>query len=308
MTTLLTASAYKGHAQITERRAPILSNQTVKITVETLARFSPRARADLVSTIVSRWPSATAAGINTPNRIFHFISQMATETGGFRLISEDLNYSADRLLKVFPRRVTFEDAQKLAHNPVAIANHVYNGRLGNHPPNDGWTFRGSGLLQLTGRSNYAARGEELGLPFEANPEMVRTPFTAFDSAVAYWKAKGLNALADRDAIDEIRLAVNGGSTGLDEARIWLARARRNLNTLAPRQPGLSDDETSAVEITLKSLGFLTPSPEGSRAAPPDVNEAIKSFQRSRHLVETGVVDEDTLYEITSPDNFKNATP
>jgi putative chitinase len=298
--TLILSLTHADYSLSAEAEAP----QKIEVTEETLARFSPRARADLVFVILSQWSQATAAGINTPQRILHFISQIATETGGMHLISEDLNYSAERLTEVFPKRVTFEEAQKLAHNPVATANYVYNGRLGNLPPNDGWTYRGSGLLQLTGRSNYAARGDELGLPFEANPDMLRTPFVAFQSAVAYWKSRGINELADTDNIEQVRVAVNGGSIGLNQARIWFARAKRTLNTLVPREAGVSDDELTAVQRTLKGLGFLPQIPEGSRAGPSDLSEALRSFQRSRGLSETGTIDEDTLYELTNPDDFK----
>jgi predicted chitinase len=273
-----------------------------RLDADTLARFSPRARADLVAVILQQWKIAKAADINTTPRVHHFLAQMATETGGFRVIAENMNYSADRLLKVFPRRVTPEQAQRLAHNPVAIANHVYNGRLGNRLSNDGWDYRGSGLIQLTGRANFASRGLELNLPLENNPELVRTPAAAFQAAVAFWTARKLNDIADTDELHDVRVAVNGGTNGLPEARVWLARAQRYLIGAAPRDA--DEEESVAIEGTLRSLGFLGTPKSGDRNAPDEVDTAVKEFQRSRGLPETGQVDEDTLYELVDPDNFR----
>jgi putative chitinase len=108
-----------------------------RVDAGTLARFSPRARADLVAVILQQWKLAEAASIDSADRVHHFVAQIETETGGLRLIAENLNYSAERLLEVFPRRVTPQQAEQLAHKPVLIANHIYNGRLGNRLPNDG---------------------------------------------------------------------------------------------------------------------------------------------------------------------------
>lgn len=152
-----------------DRAANRPTSEEFRLDAGALARFSPRARADLVAVILQQWKLAEAEGINSADRVRHFIAQMATETGGLRQIAENMNYSAERLLKVFPRRVTREQAEQLAHKPVLIANHVYNGRLGNRLPNDGWDYRGSGLIQLTGRGNFSSRGKELGLAFEDNP-------------------------------------------------------------------------------------------------------------------------------------------
>jgi putative chitinase len=273
-----------------------------RLDADSLARFSPRARADLIAVILKDWNLAEAAGINTAARVHHFLAQMATETGGLRFISENMNYSADRLLKVFPRRVTPEQAERLAHKPVAIANHVYNGRLGNQLPNDGWDYRGSGLIQLTGRGNFASRGQELRLPLEDNPEMVRTPAAAFQAAIAFWTARKLNAMADGDELRRVRVAVNGGTNGLAEAGVWFARARQHLSSVVARRADA--EESIAIEGTLRNLGFLGTPRSGERSAPDEVDNAVKEFQRSRGLPETGQVDEDTFYELVDPDNFR----
>jgi predicted chitinase len=230
------------------------------------------------------------------------LAQLATETGGFRILAENLNYSSTRLLEIFPTRVTEEQALALAHKPIAIANHVYNGRLGNNPPMDGWNYRGSGLIQLTGRANFAKVGQELSLSLEPNPDWVRQPVGAFQTAVAFWRARRLNAIADTDEILRVRKAVNGGTNGLNEARIWLARAKRYLHQ---GEAAFTDpsEELSAVTDQLRALNFLKGEPGAFQ--PLDVKAGLEAFQRSRGLLTTGVLDEDTLYELTDPERFRN---
>lgn len=268
-----------------------------------IARFSPRARADVAAAVISRWQLARDSGIVTPLRLHHFMAQIATETGGMRLLEEDLNYSAGRLVQVFPSRVSREQAEQLANRPVAIANHVYNGRLGNKPPMDGWTYRGSGLIQLTGRANFAARGKELKMPFEANPDLVRTAPMAFESAVAYWTARAINDAADLDDIVEVRRRVNGGSIGLAEARLWFARARQIFAPGAPEADRPSLEEIEALQSKLANLGFLERKPQES-TTPQQTSDALRRFQESRGLQPTGRYDEATLYELTDPQTFK----
>jgi predicted chitinase len=278
-----------------------VAQSPIVIDASSLAKFSPRARADLAATIVGQWRLATSAKITSARRIEHFLAQLATETGGFRLIAENLNYSATRLREVFPSRVSEEQALILANKPIAIANHVYNGRLGNNPPMDGWNYRGSGLIQLTGRANFARVGEELGFPLEPHPDWVRQPTGAFQTAVAFWRARGINTVADTDDIQRVRKAVNGGTNGLNEARIWLARAKRYLR----RGEGAFTDmneELNAVADQLRALNFLKGDPGAFQT--PDVKAGLEAFQHSRGLVPTGVLDEDTLYELTDPERFR----
>lgn len=275
------------------------------VSTQTLSRISPRARADIVESMISNWDLAKKSGIVGANRTEHFIAQLATETGGFRFLSENLNYSAIRLRQIFPSRVSEDKAAELAHQPVKIANWVYGNRLGNHLPSDGWTYRGSGLIQLTGRANFRSRGSELKLRLEEEPELARNPLGAFQTAVAFWKARGISVLADRDDIVSVRKAINGGSNGLAETRIWLIRVRKYLNprTSGFESPELSADEQSAVVDRLKTLGFLSSEP--GAFIDSDISAPLKKLQSSRGLEETGVLDEDTLYEITDPAYFRS---
>jgi putative chitinase len=301
----LCSAATLAEAQGPNKSAKAAASRTT-IDAVTLTKFSPKARADLVAAIIAQWPTATAAGINTPDRIHHFIAQMATETGGFRSIDENLRYSAKRLLEIFPKRVTPAEAQLLAFKEVEIANHVYNNRFNNKPPMDGWNYRGSGLIQLTGRSNFADRGRELKMPLEEKPDLARTSPTAFNAAVAYWSARKINGAADDDDMIVVRKLVNGGRNGLKEANIWLARARQHIPVAGPRSKSAGDpksDELAAMQDQLAELGFL---PDKAKAAQDgsQVDDALKKFQESRGIPPTGLYDDDTLYELTDPGNFK----
>lgn len=276
----------------------------VTVNTLTLSRISPRARADIVESMVSNWDLAKKTGIVGATRTEHFIAQLATETGGFRFLSENLNYSAVRLRQIFPSRVSEDKAAELANQPIKIANWVYGNRLGNHLPGDGWTYRGSGLIQLTGRVNFRSRGSELKLRLEEEPELARNPLGAFQTAVAFWKARGINTIADRDDIASVRKAINGGTNGLAENRIWLVRVRKYLNPRASgfESPELSPDAQGAVVDRLKALGFLSSEP--GAFIDSDLSAPLKKLQNSRGLEETGVLDEDTLYEITEPAYFR----
>lgn len=171
------------------------------------------------------------AGITTPLRLAHFLAQTATETGGFRSLEENLNYSAKNLMAVFPSRFpTLESTKGFVMAPQALANKVYSNRLGNGPPasNDGWNYRGRGLIQLTGRTNYSAREAETGIALTAHPELASDPKTSVQIAALYWTSRTINPDADRDDLKAVRKKVNGGTIGLDHAEIHLARAKKVL--------------------------------------------------------------------------------
>ncbi|MDB5541717.1 MAG: hypothetical protein JWQ89_3444 [Devosia sp.] len=282
------------------------------ITVEKMARFSPKARSDLLEAIVKGWKHVIGEKIITPIRVHHFLAQIATETGGFARIDENLNYSASRLRKVFKSRVSDADAARLEHKPQAIANHVYGGRLGNTGPNDGWTYRGSGFMQLTGRDNFDRRGKQLGLKLVDDPDQVRQPDTGFKVATSFWAAVDANKPADRDDLMEVRRLINGGKNGLEEAGIWLARARRIFVTvpITPEEADrLDQQELQAIKATLEKLRILEPNPEESGSL-VDFIRALVTFRAKEELPEVelaglpvpaqlkALYDEDVLYALT----------
>lgn len=167
-----------------------------------LSAFS--GRVDLFSTF----------GIDTPQRAAAFLGQAAIETGFFRYISENVNYSADLLMKVFPTQFPdLETARRYARRPEAIANRVYANRLGNgdEASGDGWRFRGRGMFQLTGRTNYQQVSELLGLDLVASPDLLETDLeVSLAAAAVLWQAGGLNEYADQGDFAAVSRGVNRG--------------------------------------------------------------------------------------------------
>jgi len=173
--------------------------------------------------------------ISTPQRQAAFLAQLAHESGGLRRLEENLNYSAARLMAVWPKRFpTLEFASTFERQPEKIANFVYANRIGNGPveSGDGWRYRGRGLIQLTGRSNYRSTGAVLDLPLEAQPDLLLEREHAAMAAAQFWQSRGLNELADHNDADNddedfvrISVRINGGRAGLTERRELWAKAR-----------------------------------------------------------------------------------
>ena len=138
--------------------------------------------------------------INTPERQACFLAQCIHESTGFTRFEESLYYSAPRLLEVFPSYFTPSQAADYAKQPERIANRVYANRMGNglESSGDGWKYRGRGLIQLTGKNNYLYCDEDTGIGCSSSPEVLAEPEGACESAGWFWKAGGLNELADRE--------------------------------------------------------------------------------------------------------------
>lgn len=160
--------------------------------------------------------------INTPQRIAAFVAQCAHESGGFMVLTENLNYRWQSLRKVFPKY--FPDdaiAQDYASRPnkqEAIANRVYASRMGNgdEASGDGWRFRGRGLIQLTGRHNYTWFAASLEISPEEATEYLTTFEGAAQSACWFWETNKLNQWADKGDILTLTKRINGGTIGLDD--------------------------------------------------------------------------------------------
>jgi putative chitinase len=157
--------------------------------------------------------------ISTPKRQAYFIGQCMHESGGFKQLKENLNYSAKGLMATWPSRFPDMDtAEKFERNPEKIANKVYAGRMGNTEDGDGAKYIGRGLIQITGKENYANCGNAIGVDLVANPDLLSTPKYAALSAGWFWNKKGLNAFADADDIDTITKRINGGLIGLNDRK------------------------------------------------------------------------------------------
>jgi putative chitinase len=155
--------------------------------------------------------------INTPVRQAMFLSQLAHESGNFKFVVENLNYSADALRRVFGKYFPTEElANQYARQPERIANRVYANRMGNgdESSGDGWKYRGRGLIQLTGKNNYASFSMQSDNNALVEPDLVAQPELAVDSAGWFWTTNRLNQLADTGDVKVVTRRVNGGFNGL----------------------------------------------------------------------------------------------
>jgi putative chitinase len=163
--------------------------------------------------------------LNTPKRQAAFIGQCAHESGNFKILQENLNYSAEGLMKTWPSRFpTKEVADQYARQPAKIAGKVYNGRLGNTNEEEASKYLGRGLIQLTGKENYEHCGSNLGVDLLSNPDLLSDPQYATLSAGWFWNKKGLNALADAQDYETMTKRINGGLIGLDDRKAKIAKA------------------------------------------------------------------------------------
>ena len=161
-----------------------------------------------------------ASVVNSP-RWAMFLAQLGHESGGFGRLVESLDYTPDALMRTWPSRYTLTLAQQHGRHPKAPANqqaiavHVYGGRLGTRPgTDDGWRYRGRGLIQVTGRDNYRACGDALGLPLLAQPDLLQEPEHAAMSAGWFWTLRSINGAADARDVERATRAINGGVHGL----------------------------------------------------------------------------------------------
>ena len=157
--------------------------------------------------------------INTPLRMAAFIGQCAHESGNFKTLQENLNYSAEGLCRVWPSRFpTLEAAKPYHRDPDKIANKVYGGRMGNgtEETGEGSLYKGRGLIQLTGKDNYTLCGDALGEDFIHSPDLILSPKYACLSAAWYWNKRGLNKEADAKDYTAMTKKINGGVIGLDD--------------------------------------------------------------------------------------------
>lgn len=158
-------------------------------------------------------------GIITTNRIAGFVAQCGHESGGFTRFVENLNYSSEGLMKTFPKYFPTKDlADQYARQPEKIANKVYANRMGNGPEEsgDGWKFRGRGLIQLTGFTNYYTCDKVIKKDLAIKPEYLETLEGAVKSAVWYWTYRNLNECCDQDDVVTMTKKINGGTLGLSE--------------------------------------------------------------------------------------------
>ena len=170
--------------------------------------------------VIAQIPDTAAKfNITTPLRLAHFLAQCGHESAGFKAVSENLNYSADGLVKIFGKYFNAATAAGSARNPEKIANKVYSSRMGNgnEASGDGWKHRGRGFIQLTGKDNYKAFDATVEDDILANPDLVATKYP-LASAAFFFNKNGLWAICDKGSDDatvtSVTKRVNGGTIGL----------------------------------------------------------------------------------------------
>ena len=169
----------------------------------------------------------TRFDISNPARQAAFIGQASHESGNFKTLNENLNYRAETLMRVWPKRFpTLEFAKQYEKNPKKIANSVYSNRMGNRDEasGDGYRFRGRGLFQLTGHSNYFHAGKALGEDFVMNPDLVATPRYATLTAAFFWQTHKLNDYADARDYLTMTKRINGATIGLNDRILHINQA------------------------------------------------------------------------------------
>jgi putative chitinase len=222
--------------------------------------------------------------IDTDTRVARFLAQICHESAGFRATEEFASGSA------------------------------YEGRkdLGNTQPGDGRRYKGRGLIQLTGRANYAEYGEALGLDLLNNPEIACEPITSLRIACEYWKRRGLNKFADQDDIETITRRINGGLNGLHDRRAYLMKAKAVFSGTAPDSsaaPILRQGDKSAgvtlLQTKLNAAGYQVTT-DGSFG--PGTATVVKQFQAAKNLAPDGVVGQATWAALADVAPDKSAAP
>jgi putative chitinase len=199
-----------------------------------------------------KWADAVANAcaefsISTPQRIAGFLSQCAHESGGFERLPENLNYSADGMAGIWPKRFAVlgpdgkpvkkdgknqpnKFALALHRKPEMIANVVYSNRMGNGPTEsgEGWKYRGRGLKQLTGKDNHRACSAGLGVDLVSNPDLLLEPVYAARSAAWFWSTNKCNVFADAEDIEGLTRKINGGLIGIDDRKKRYASAMQSM--------------------------------------------------------------------------------
>jgi putative chitinase len=266
-------------------------------------KLAPNAKPNYLDAIKDGGALLREHGITTPLRMAHFLAQALHETNGFFYLRENMNYSAETLVKVFgvghhSAKITPAEAAQLARKPEAIAERIYglgNPRkaheLGNVQKGDAYKYRGNGVLQTTGRNNHRTIAHETGVDFEAHPELVTAPEHALKPALAHWTANDLNAAADKNDIKTITLRINGGLIGFDDRKRWFSLLWPLLKDDShPAEASEAADPDSKVKWLQDALNRLGADPEltvDGRAGPA-TEKAVRDFQKLAGIPVDGV--------------------
>lgn len=283
-----------------------MSGFTFNFTEQQLAQMIPG------NPYVTQWYHALCQilpeyNINTPQRVAAFVAQCAHESGNFRLLKENLNYTAASLMRVWPSRFPSMDvANQYAMKPEKIANKVYCDRMGNgsEASGDGWKYAGKGLIQLTGKDNYTWFAESIETPLDQIPEYLQTFEGSVQSACWFWEVNNLNQWADAGDILNLTKRINGGVIGLADREKHYAHA---LHVLGAEIGGSHVAESSGpdMSVTIRrgskgatvaaiqtKLGLTADGDFG-----PGTERALTGWQRENGLEPDGIAGPATLAKI-----------
>tara|TARA_B110000503_G_scaffold68541_1_gene106982 strand:- start:1552 stop:2400 length:849 start_codon:yes stop_codon:yes gene_type:complete len=261
---------------------------------------------DLIKTESDAWYEAMCEvlplwQIDTPARVAGFIAQCGHESAGFKVLTENLNYSADGLNKIFPKYFVKagRDAQVYNRQPEKIANVVYAGRMdnGDEASGDGWRFRGGGLIQLTGRHNYTKFAAAMKMNLEEACEYVRTKKGALDSACWFWDENNINQYCDSGDIITMTKRINGGTIGLEDRKQHWEHALHVFDPhwTAPAEPALvletvrKGSKGPVVKKMQEALGLNADGDFG-----PGTEKALMAWQTAQGLTADGIAGPKTL--------------
>ena len=243
--------------------------------------------------------------INTPNRIAGFFAQCGHESMNFTALSENLNYRAETLEKLFSKYFSKagRNAADYAKQPEKIANVIYASGMGNGDTasGEGYLFRGRGVIQLTGKDNYSAFASSIKMSLPDVIEYVQTKKGALESACWYWNSRKLNMACDEGDIVKMTKLVNGGTIGLEDRRKHYEQALAVLGgevpapiTNAAAIPGVLKKGSTgeAVKRMQAELGL-----EDDGVFGPGTEAAVKKWQAANGLAADGIVGPKTLAKL-----------
>jgi len=270
--------------------------------IEAVERLAPGARQNYLDAVRNGDALFLQHGVTTPLRMAHFLAQALHETGRFRILRENMSYSAERMVEIFgvgrhSAAVTRAQAESLAHKPEQIAERVYGlgnpnkaRELGNTRPGDGFRYRGNGVLQTTGRGGHKRMGDAVGVDFENHPELVADPVHALKPALQEWTEGNLNTLADRNDIVGITRRINGGFNGLNDRRLLFNKLFPLLSgdqAVDPVSAGLEDPDVKELQQALNDLGADPKLVVDGRMG-PRTRMAIRAFQAAAGIRVDGI--------------------
>jgi len=278
-------------------------------TSDVIKKVAPKARPEYIKAFEQGASALKKAGITTQLRRAHFLAQVLHESNGLTVTFESGNYKPARIMQIFgvgrhSAAVTETEAAKLAGNAEALFERVYGvgnpkkaKEFSNTSPGDGFKYRGGGIIQTTGKSNYKKWGEKIGVDLVAKPELICTADVALMPALYEWAATKCNAEADKNDIGAITRKINGGTNGLDDRKAWFKKVFPLCEDDAPKSMTVPTEAESkeappiAVAVNpeilwvQKSLNQLGMDPklvedglEGSKT-----HEAIRWFQGIRKV-------------------------